>query len=105
MEAVRLQGKSLVPVLVYRMGQAVSHQGLNRPTDRPCPKQICPFSQPDLPDSRPEGADMMWEERTGGGKEARPVCTVIMADSTTGYGVINKMPPVIALSVTLAGMG
>lgn len=28
-----------------------------------------------------------------------PVCTVIMADSTTGYGVINREPPVIVCCV------
>ena len=30
---------------------------------------------------------------------ARPVCTVIMDDSTTGYGVINRAPPVIVCCV------
>ncbi|TNN81172.1 hypothetical protein EYF80_008506 [Liparis tanakae] len=35
MEDVRPQGQSPLPVLVYLIGQAVSHQGLNRHTDRP----------------------------------------------------------------------
>lgn len=30
---------------------------------------------------------------------ARPVCTVIMDDSTTGYGVISRAPPVIVCCV------
>lgn len=39
MEAVLPQAKSRVPGLVYFMGQAMSHQGLYKPTDLPCREQ------------------------------------------------------------------